>query len=248
VTLTKRTAIVNGAATGLGRAAALALARECHRVVAAGLQPEELDETRRLIVEAGGEAISIEADVADERAIARVADAAQQEFGGTDVLVNNAAIYPSHPWYEADADEWDDVMRVNVRGYFLCARAVRPQMLERGGGAIVNIASVTFYEGTALILSYVASKGAVIGFTRALAREMAPHGITVNCVAPGPIDTDIMGGTLTADRKAALSADIPLGRVGTVDDVAALITFLMGADAGYITAATYDVNGGLQMS
>ena len=121
----------------------------------------------------------------DEAAVLRLAETARSSFGGTDVLVNNAAIYPSHPWHEADAAEWDRVMAVNVRGAFLLAQAVRPQMLERGGGSIVNIASVTFYEGTALLLSYVASKGAVIGFTRALAREAGPEGIRVNAVAPG---------------------------------------------------------------
>ena len=110
-----------------------------------------------------------------------------------------------------------------------------PPVRVRGGGTYSKV-------------PYSAAKAAIIGFTRALARELGPHGITVNAVAPGPIDTDIMGGTLTEERKARMSADNLVGRVGTVEDVAALLTFLMGEDAGYITAATYDINGGLQIS
>jgi NAD(P)-dependent dehydrogenase (short-subunit alcohol dehydrogenase family) len=174
-----------------------------------------------------------------------VADTAQQEFGGTDVLVNNAAIYPSHPWYEADADEWDDVMRVNVRGYFLCAKAVRPQMLERGGGAVVNIASVTFYEGTALILSYVASKGAVIGFTRALAREAGPEGIRVNAVAPGAFPT---GATAFWEDQDALWRGVleaqSIKRQGRPEDVADAVCFFASDRSSFITGQTLLVDGG----
>jgi len=123
-------------------------------------------------------------------------------------------------------------------------------MVDRGLGRIVSVSSISAQRGggTYSKVPYSASKAAIIGFTRALAREMGPHGITVNCIAPGPVDTDIMGGTLTEDRKAAMSADMPVGRVGTVDEIAALMVFLLGADAGYITAATYDINGGLQVS
>jgi NAD(P)-dependent dehydrogenase (short-subunit alcohol dehydrogenase family) len=123
-------------------------------------------------------------------------------------------------------------------------------MLALGVGRIVSVSSVSAQRGggTYSKVPYSATKAAVIGFSRALARELAPHGITVNCVAPGPIDTDIMGGTLTEERKAQMSADVPLRRVGTPHEVAALVAFLFGADAGYITAATYDINGGMHMS
>jgi NAD(P)-dependent dehydrogenase (short-subunit alcohol dehydrogenase family) len=123
-------------------------------------------------------------------------------------------------------------------------------MVERGLGRIVCVSSISAQRGggTYSKVPYSAAKAGVIGFTRALARELGPHGITVNCVAPGPVDTDIMGGTLTAERKAAMSAGMPVGRVGTPDEIAALLAFLCGEDAGFITAATYDINGGLQVS
>src|ERR671931_1118984 len=184
-----KTAIVTGAGTGIGRATAQLLAERGARVVAAGLQPERLRETVEAIAAAGGSAIAVDADLSDPNAIEDVAARAQEAFGGTDVLVNNAAVYPLGPWYEMDAAEWDDVFATNVCGYYLMARAVRPQMIARGGGAVVNVASVTFFTGNALLLAYIASKGAVIGFTRALARESGPEGIRANAVAPGAFPT-----------------------------------------------------------
>src|SRR5215470_17302063 len=144
-----KTAIVTGAATGIGRATALLLAERGARVVAAGLQPERLRETAEAISAAGGEAIAVDADVSDPRGIERVAARAQEAFGGTDVLVNNAAAYPLGPWHEMEPAEWDALFATNVRGYYLMTRAVREQMLARGGGAVVNVASVTFWTGNA---------------------------------------------------------------------------------------------------
>ena len=154
------------------------------------------------------------------------------------------------PFLEVTPAEWDRVFDVNMRGTFLVTRRVVPAMIDAGVGRIASISSISAQRGggTYSKVPYSASKAAVIGFTRALARELGPHKITVNCVAPGPIDTDIMGGTLTEERKAQMSADVLLGRVGTVDDVAALLAFLLSQEAGYITAATYDINGGLQIS
>ena len=189
MSLAGKAAIVTGAATGIGRATAQLLAQRGARVVAAGLQPERLRETVDAIAGAGGEAIAVDADLSDPGAIEQVAASAQDAFGGTDVLVNNAAVYPIGPWHEMDAAQWDAVFATNIRGYFLMARAVRPQMIARGGGAVVNVSSVTFFTGNALLLAYVASKGAVIGFTRALAREAGPDGIRANAVAPGAFPT-----------------------------------------------------------
>jgi 2-hydroxycyclohexanecarboxyl-CoA dehydrogenase len=145
---------------------------------------------------------------------------------------------------------WDRVFAVNMRGTFLVTQRVLQGMIDRKLGRIVSISSVSAQRGggTYSKVAYSASKAGIIGFTRAVAREMGEHNITVNAVAPGPIDTDIMGGKLTEERKAAMSADTLMGRVGTREEVAALIAFLLGEEAGWITAATYDINGGLQIS
>jgi 3-oxoacyl-[acyl-carrier protein] reductase len=240
-----KTAIVTGAGTGIGRATAQLLAERGARVVAAGLQPERLRETVSGILADGGEAVAVDADVSDPAAIEAVAARAQEEFGGTDVLVNNAAIYPIGPWHEVDAAEWDEVFATNVRGYFLMAKAVRPQMLARGGGAIVNLASVTFFWGEALLLAYVASKGAVVGFTRALAREAGPEGIRVNAVAPGAFPTaatEIHADQDTLWRGVLDSQSIK--RRGEVEDVARAVAFFAGEDSRFVTGQTLLVDGG----
>ncbi len=239
-----KTAIVTGAATGIGAATATLLAERGARVLAAGLQPDKLQATVDAIVASGGEAIAVEADVSDPAAIEALAAVAQRE-GGADILVNNAAIYPLGPWHEADAAQWDAVFATNVRGYFLLAKAVRPQMLARGGGAIVNVASVTFYWGEALLASYVASKGAVIGFTRALAREAGPENIRVNAVAPGAFPTAATA--IHADQDALwrnVLESQSLKRRGEVEDVARAIAFFAGDDSRFVTGQTLLVDGG----
>ena len=240
-----KAAIVTGAGTGIGRSIAQLLAARGARVVVAGLQPERLRETVDEIVAAGGEAIAVDADVSDPAAIEAVAARAQEAFGGTDVLVNNAAIYPIGPWHEVDAAEWDDVFKTNVRGYFLMSKAVRPQMIARGGGAIVNLASVTFFTGESLLLAYVASKGAVVGFTRALAREAGPEGIRVNAVAPGAFPTAAT--EIHADQDAlwqnVLEAQ-SIKRRGEVEDVARAVAFFAGEDSRFVTGQTLLVDGG----
>jgi NAD(P)-dependent dehydrogenase (short-subunit alcohol dehydrogenase family) len=240
-----KTAIVTGAATGIGAATATLLAARGARVLAAGLQPDELRETVAAIEAAGGEAVAIEADLSDPAQIEAVAARAQEAFGGADILVNNHAIYPLGPWHEADAAEWDAVFATNVRSYFLLAKAVRPQMLARGGGAIVNVASVTFYWGEAGLVSYVASKGAVIGFTRSLAREAGPEGIRVNAVAPGAFPTAATA--IHADQDALWAGVLEaqsIKRRGEVEDVARAIAFFAGDDSGFVSGQTLLVDGG----
>jgi 3-oxoacyl-[acyl-carrier protein] reductase len=245
VSVAGKTAIVTGAASGIGRATARLLAARGARVVAAGLQPEQLRVAVEEIVASGGEAVAVDADLSDPQAVADVARAAQDAYGGADVLVNNAAIYPKGPWHEADAAEWDAVFATNVRAYFLMAKAVREQMVAKGGGAIVNLASVTFFWGEALLASYVASKGAVIGFTRALAREAGPEGIRVNAVAPGAIPTAAT--EIHADQEALWRGVLEaqsIKRRGEVDDVARAIAFLAGDDSRFVTGQTLLVDGG----
>jgi NAD(P)-dependent dehydrogenase (short-subunit alcohol dehydrogenase family) len=249
MSLNGKTAIVTGAGTGIGRATAQLLAARGARVVAAGLQPEGLAETVETIATAGGAAIAVDADVSDPEAIEEVAARAASEFGGTDVLVNNAAVYPIGPWHEMDAAEWDAVFATNIRGYYLMARAVRPQMLARGGGAVVNVSSVTFFTGNALLLAYVASKGAVIGFTRALAREAGPDGIRANAVAPGAFPTAAT--EIHADQEG-LWRDVleaqSIKRRGEVEDVARAIAFFASDDSSFVTGQTLLVDGGWMYS
>jgi 3-oxoacyl-[acyl-carrier protein] reductase len=240
-----KTAVVTGAATGIGRATAELLAARGARVVAAGLQPQRLREVVDEIVASGGEAVAADVDLAQENAAAAVAAAAQEAFGGADVLVNNAAIYPIGPWHEADAAQWDAAFATNVRAYFLLAQALRPQMIARGGGSIINLASVTFFWGEVGLLSYVASKGAVVGFTRALAREAGPEGIRVNAVAPGAFPTAATAIHADQDKlwRDVLEAQ-SIKRRGEVEDVARAIAFFAGEDSRFVTGQTLLVDGG----
>src|SRR5215213_8779974 len=247
----ERTALITGAASprGIGRATAERLARDGWSIAILDLDGEA---AKRTAAQIGGDrsvaSLGVAADVADpdsvEVAIAQVEASLPPIIG----LANVAGVSSPVDFLDVTLAEWDRIFDVNMRGAFLVTRRVVPAMLAAGVGRIVSLSSISAQRGggTYSKVPYSASKAAVIGFTRALAREMAPYDITVNCVAPGPIDTDIMGGTLSDERKAAMSADIPLRRVGTVSDVAALLAFLMSEEAGYITAATYDVNGGLQ--
>ena len=250
---TERTAVVTGAGSprGIGRATCDRLARDGWAVAVLDVDGDAAkraaaDIATRHSVPTLGLAVDISDEGAVDAAVAAVESALPPIVG----LANVAGVSSPIDFLDVTAAEWDRVFDVNMRGTFLVTRRVVPAMIAAGVGRIVSVSSISAQRGggTYSKVPYSASKAAVIGFTRALAREIGPHHITVNCVAPGPIDTEIMGGTLTEERKAAMSADIPLGRVGTVDDVAALLTFLMGDDAGYITAATYDVNGGLQIS
>ena len=249
----KRTAVITGAASarGIGRATADRLARDGWSIAILDLDEEG---AKRTAAEIGGDrsvaALGVGADVADEgsveAAIAQVEAALPPIIG----LANVAGVSSAIDFQDLTLAEWDRVFDINMRGVFLVTRRVVPAMLAAGVGRILNVSSVSAQRGggTYSKVPYSASKAAIIGFTRALARELGPHGITVNSVAPGPIDTDIMGGTLTEERKAELGADSMLGRVGQVDEVAALLAFLLSEDAGHITAATYDINGGLQVS
>jgi 3-oxoacyl-[acyl-carrier protein] reductase len=245
VSVEGKTVVVTGAATGIGRATAELLAERGARIVAVGLQPGHLHDCVAAIASSGGQAIAVEADLSDTRAAAVVAEATREAFGGADVLVNNAAIYPIGPWHEATAAEWDAVFATNVRAYFLLAQALRPQMIERGGGSIVNIASVTFFWGEVELLSYVASKGAVVGFTRALAREAGPEGIRVNAVAPGAFPTAATAIHADQDRlwQDVLTAQ-SIKRRGEVADVARAIAFFAGEDSRFVTGQTLLVDGG----
>jgi len=250
---TERTAVITGGASprGIGRATADRLARDGWSVAILDLDGDAAKQAAAEVADAYGlPTLGVAADVSDEASVEAAIAAVESALPPIIGLANVAGVSSPTEFLDVTPAEWDRVFDINMRGTFLVTRRVVPTMIANGVGRIVSVSSISAQRGggTYSKVPYSASKAAVIGFTRALAREMGPHGITVNSVAPGPIDTEIMGGTLTDERKAQLSADIPIGRVGTVQEVAALMAFLLSEDAGYITAATYDINGGLQVS
>ena len=188
--LTDRVAVVTGAGGGLGQGECLSLAAAGAAVACVEQDEHKLAAVVEKVGAAGGHALGVAADVADRASVEAMAERVVREFGGIDILVNNAAIYPLRPWTEITEEEWDLVLAVNLKGYFLCARACRDSMVARGHGRIVNLSSITYMIGFKGLLSYVASKGGVVAFTRALAREVGPDGITVNAIAPGAFPTD----------------------------------------------------------
>jgi len=248
-----RTAVLTGAASerGIGRATADKLASLGWSIAIVDIDGDAAREAAVAIQAAHGTpTIGVAADVSDKESVDIAITQIEASMPPIVGLVNLAGISSPTEFMNETVEAWDRVFAINMRGSFLVAQRVLAGMIERRLGRIVSISSISAQRGggTYSKVAYSASKAAIIGFTRALAREMGQHNITVNAVAPGPIDTDIMGGTLSDERKSAMAADILMGRVGTRDDVAALIAFLLSSDAGYITAATYDINGGLQIS
>lgn len=249
----ERTAVLTGAASerGIGRATADRLASLGWSIAIVDI---DLDSARQaasyLESTRGIQAIGVGADVSDKLSVDTAISEIETQMPPIVGLANLAGISSSTEFMQETVEAWDRVFAINMRGTFLVSQRVLTGMIERQFGRIVSVSSISAQRGggTYSKVAYSASKAAIIGFTRALAREMGQHNITINAVAPGPIDTDIMGGTLSDVRKEEMAADILMGRVGTRNDVAALISFLMSADAGYITAATYDINGGLQIS
>ena len=248
-----RTAVLTGAASprGIGRALAERLAGAGWAVAVLDV---DADASKRAADEIaarhGARVLGLAADVSDEGSVSAAVAAVEEQLPPVVALGNLAGISCPTAFLDTTPAEWDRVFAVNTRGAFLVTRRLLPGMIDRRLGRIVSVSSVSAQRGggTYSKVAYSASKAALLGFTRALAREVGEHGITVNAVAPGPVDTDIMGGPLTEERKAAMSADMMIHRVGSTAEVAALMAFLMGPDAGWITAATYDINGGLQVS
>jgi len=248
-----RTAVLTGAASprGIGRALADRLAGEGWEVAILDLDADACRQTAKdIAARHGARVVGFPADVSVEKSVDAAIAAVESQLPPVVALGNLAGISDPTPFLEVTLEQWERVFAVNVRGAFLVTRRVLRGMIDRHLGRIVSVSSVSAQRGggTYSKVPYSASKAALLGFTRALAREVGEHGITVNAVAPGPIDTDIMGGTLTDERRAQMAAGGLVGRIGTPTEVAALIAFLMGPDAGFITAATYDINGGLQIS
>jgi 2-hydroxycyclohexanecarboxyl-CoA dehydrogenase len=249
VSVSDKTAVVTGAGSkrGIGRATAHALAAAGWNVAVLDLDEASAKDAAHEVAERSGvQAVGVGCDVTDEASVdaaLTVLDGAVPPVGA---VVNNAGITSPTPFLEVSGEEWDRIFAVNVRGAFNVTRRLAPGMAERGFGRIVFLSSVSAERGGGVFggVAYSAAKAGQLGFTRALARELGPHGVTVNAVAPGLIDTDITGGALEGERKTQLVAGIPVGRNGRVADVADLITFLCREETGYVTGATYDVNGG----
>lgn len=249
----QRTAVVTGAASprGIGRATADRLARDEWSVAVLDLDVDASARTAKEIADRWGvQAVGVAVDVSDPASVDAAVAGVESQLPPIVALANVAGISSPTEFFDITPDEWDRVFSVNMRGTFLMSQRVARGMVGRELGRIVSVSSVSAQRGggTYSKVAYSAAKAGIIGFTRALARELGSHSVTVNCVAPGPIDTDIMGGQLTDERKTHMAADLLVGRIGTVDEVAALISFLLGQDAGFITAGTYDINGGLQIS
>jgi NAD(P)-dependent dehydrogenase (short-subunit alcohol dehydrogenase family) len=244
-----RTAVVTGAGSrrGIGRATAHALAAAGWNIAVLDLDEAGAKETADDVAAAHGvRALGVAADVTDATSVDPALATVAADLPPVGAVVNNAGITSPVPFLEVGDAEWDKVFAVNVRGAYNITRRLAPGMAERGFGRVVFLSSVSAERGGGVFggVAYSAAKAAQLGFARALARELGPAGVTVNCVAPGLIDTDITGGALEGERKAALLAGIPVGRNGRVEDVADLITYLCREESGYITGATYDVNGG----
>jgi 3-oxoacyl-[acyl-carrier protein] reductase len=242
--LEQRIAIVTGAGQGIGRAIALGLAREGARVVIADVNEESASTVKNEIEAGGGRALVIRTDVSNEISVRAMAKRSLEEFGRVDILVNNAGIFPTSSVEEMREEDWDRVIGTNLVGAFLCSRAVVPKFLEQGTGRIISLTSGRAFQGAKNGAHYAASKAGIIGFSKSLALELAPHGITVNVICPGITDTAQPRGHQTEEQMYAQGQRIPLGRIGQPEDLVGPAVFFASDAAAFVTGQTILVNGG----
>ena len=245
--LDKQIALVTGASRGIGRAIAVALGRAGATVIGTATSDAGAAAIGDALAAEGIAGRGAVLNVNDGAAAEALVDTVLKEFGALNVLVNNAGITQDQLAMRMKDEEWDAVIDTNLKAVFRLSRAVLRPMMKARGGRIINITSVVGSAGNPGQVNYAAAKAGVAGMTRALAREIGSRHITVNCVAPGFIDTD-MTKVLSAEQRAALNAQIPLGRLGSPEDIAHAVAFLASPQAGYITGATLHVNGGMYMS
>ena len=240
-------ALVTGASRGIGQAIARHLAKQGATVFGTATSASGAMAISQYLTDVGNKGKGLALDVNDAAGVNALIDSIQKEFGAVMILVNNAGITRDNLLMRMGDAEWDDIIDTNLRSVFRLSRAVMRGMMKAKGGRIINISSVVGVAGNGGQTNYAAAKAGMIGFTKALAREIGSRNITVNCVAPGFIDTD-MTRALTEDQQKALLSSIPLARLGSVEDIAAAVGYLASPAAGYVTGTTLHVNGGMYMS
>ncbi len=239
--------MVTGGGSGMGRAICRHLARQGHQVAVLDIDGEAADTVAKEVRADGGTARGARVDVSDRAAIDAALEEIRTAFGPIGIMVTSAGIEGFEDFLQIDAAAWDRMIAVNLTGTFQCLQAAVPDMIEARWGRIVTISSSSAQSGTRRMSHYVASKGGVIALTKAVALDLAPHGITVNTIPPGVIDTPMMRRPIESGAMASMEqvlARAPLGRAGTPDDIAAACAFLCSEDAGYITGQQINVNGG----
>lgn len=240
-------AVVTGAAQGFGRSIALSFAREGARLVLADIKEQGIQGVVGEVVAAGSEALAVPANVSDEASVRNLKEQALSRFGRVDILVNNAGIFPHSLTVDMAEEEWDLVIDTNLGGNFLCSRAFVPELRAQRAGRIISIASGIAYKGSKGGSHYAASKAAIVGFVKSLARELGPDGITVNSICPGIADTALPRGHRTTEELYASAKNVPMGRIAQTEDIARVATFLASDAASYITGQALVVDGGSLM-
>lgn len=240
--LTGKTAVVTGAGRGIGRAIAEALHVHGASVVIADIDGDTAQATADAL---GDRALAVVADVSRADAVEALMTRATEAFGGIDILANNAGADKAVPILDMEEAEWDRLMNINLKSVFLCTKAALPTMIARGGGSVISTSSIVARQGAMNGgIHYAATKGAIIGFTKTLARQMASKGIRANCIAPGVIDTDLIREHMPNEMRVKIEGAIPAGRLGNTSEIGSVVAFLASDAASYINGATIDINGG----